>query len=178
MTGCWKLGTGKIQVFFIVNTRTVYFYSFVMGIITGLLVFLFYEALVFLTHFNFEVLAHIPIPVVEGACLSLHPVDGRGRRQGRPDSKQRGFWVRCPDPLHYLLGDDQLYGPIGGCHWPVPFHWGNVGRSWWDLKPSLISGIRSVSGALYCCWDGLFLCRCVQCLDCSTCYGERIDGRI
>ena len=63
-----------------VNTQTIYFYSFLTGIVTGLLAILFYKALLFCTNFNFQLLtkASMVLPGTELPPQAM--IDGDPRR--------------------------------------------------------------------------------------------------
>ncbi len=71
---------GKIKDFFLaINTRTIYFYSFVTGLLIGLLTILFYKVLIFLLQFNFQAVGQSPLghlallilPIVGGLLTGL-----------------------------------------------------------------------------------------------------------
>ena len=67
------------SLFFTVNTHVVYLYSFLTGILAGLLAVFFNKALHFFTNFNFEILARIPIPG-DGGVLPTAVTSGDPRR--------------------------------------------------------------------------------------------------
>lgn len=67
------------NIFTHIDSRTVYLYSFIIGIITGLITVLFYKALIFITHYNFEVLANFSV-LQPGSGYEPSVLSGETRR--------------------------------------------------------------------------------------------------